>query len=149
MAKLNITQLIEAQPGKNKWIKFDHMNVYLRIQRKLFLGRSVIQCITVAAVGMPERYQRRGRFTSLLAKLRSESQLSIYVENVHNRAFCQALLRREFIPAEYMLDEVLSVVELRGRDADLIQRLQAEDERVATTQITHTYACPGEGGTAQ
>jgi hypothetical protein len=136
MAKsnINITKLIEEQPMKNKWIKYDHMNVYLRVQPKSFLGRAIIPCITIASAGMPLRYQRQGRFSALLAKLRQESQLCIYVENVHNVEFKHALLRGPFYPAEYAFGDVIGVVELRGAHANLIAELQAYDLAHATSQ---------------
>ena len=136
MAKsnINITQLIQEQPTKNKWIKYDHMNVYLRVQQKWFVRRTLIPCITIASIGMPLRYQRQGRFTALLAKLRQESQLNIYVENVHNVEFKHALLRGPFYPADYALGEIISVVELRGEHANLIQELIDYDTAHATAQ---------------
>lgn len=90
--------MIEAGRG-NAWLRFEHMEVYLRVGKKLIQGR-LTDCIQLANLQTPHKYQRRGTFDRLLREIRTVStDVPIYVEQILNRDFFNALMRRGFSPA--------------------------------------------------
>lgn len=81
----------------NEWLRWGKMAVYLRVGPRLIEGK-MVQCIQLANLVTPEAYQGRGLFTEMLGHL-STTDLPIYVEQVLNRNFLDALMRRGFVSA--------------------------------------------------
>lgn len=82
----------------NRWLRFEEMAVYVRVGPKWIDG-ALVQCVQLASLSSPPRYQGRGTFTRLVELITSTTELTIYVEQVLNERFLEALLRRGFLPA--------------------------------------------------
>jgi hypothetical protein len=99
----------------HEWLFYGSMHVYLRIGRRLIDG-NMIACVQLANLQVPEKHQGKGLFTALLADLLVWSPLPIYVEQVLNREFFDALLRRGFVAAREYDGVVWDVVLKRAVD---------------------------------
>lgn len=82
----------------NAWLQFEEMEVYVRVGKKIIGGEFTI-CIQLANLQTPVRHQRKGTFDRLLREIRTVTTMPIYVEQILNREFFEALLRRHFTPA--------------------------------------------------
>ena len=78
-----------------RYVDCDELRAYLRVGPRLIEGRQQ-QCIQIATVDVAEEQQRNGQFTEFLARLRGVCVLPVFVENVLNSDFGDALIRRGF-----------------------------------------------------
>lgn len=93
-----LTRMIGAGRG-NAWLRFEKMEVYIRVGKKIIGGEFTV-CIQLANLNTPVRHQHKGTFDRLLIKIRTvTADMPIYVEQILNRGFFEALLRRGFTPA--------------------------------------------------
>lgn len=87
-------------------LKFGQLTTYIRIGRRIVpmrIGRryvqdaDVVMCVQIASVNLPEKLQRKGIFTQMLAQIMSLTDMPIYVESILNKDFGDALMRRGFL----------------------------------------------------
>lgn len=93
----DLTRMIEAGRG-NAWLRFEKMEVYIRVGKKI-IGGELTTCIQLANLQTPVKHQHKGTFDRLLREIRTVTIMPVYVEQILNRAFFEALLRRHFTPA--------------------------------------------------
>lgn len=89
--------MVERGRG-NTWTVFEEMHVYMRVGPARIEGERV-QCVQLGNLSLHPRDQRKGTFTRLVEVISSCTDLPIYVEQVINMEFRDALLRRGFKPA--------------------------------------------------
>jgi hypothetical protein len=100
--------MIDAGRG-NEWFVYGKMAVYIRIGKKMIHG-DLRTCVQIANLGTPTQYQGKGIFTRLLQEIKDTTDLPIYIEQILNRQFFEALLRRGFVPPKHCDDEVFDLV---------------------------------------
>ena len=89
------------------WLNYDDLAVYLRIGRRVVPGENYPQCVQIANLNIAEvSEQRKGKFSRMLSRIMSLTEMSIYVEAVHNQEFAEALLRRGFVVVRSDFDGV-------------------------------------------
>lgn len=93
----DLTRMIEAGRG-NAWLRFEKMEVYIRVGKKI-IGGELTTCIQLANLQTPVKHQHKGTFDRLLREIRTVTIMPVYVEQILNRAFFEALLQRHFTPA--------------------------------------------------
>lgn len=81
--------MVEHQHG-NRWLRFENMSCYIRVSRRAIGGKFVV-CIQLANLGTDT--PRQGTFTRLVKALQCYD-LPLYLENVLNRAWADALIAR-------------------------------------------------------
>jgi hypothetical protein len=77
------------------WLQCDEASVYIRMGGRL-VRQVRTPCVQIATVDVPQEKQKSGQFKSLIARIRAMTDLPIYVENVLNVEFGDALLRHGF-----------------------------------------------------
>ena len=80
------------------WLRFEKMEVYVRVGRKI-VGGQFTDCVQLANMNTPSQHQHKGTFDRLIKEIRTVTEMPIYVEQILNREFFDALLRRGFTPA--------------------------------------------------
>jgi hypothetical protein len=90
-------RMIEAGHSR-AWLRFGKMDVYIRVGKKV-IGGKLTDCVQLANLNTPARHQRKGTFDRFLIEIRTVTKMPIYVEQILNREFFDALLRRGFTPA--------------------------------------------------
>jgi hypothetical protein len=82
----------------NTWLELGNMAVYIRIGDRVTQSREKpVRCVQIANVSTSPEHQGQGEFTFLLSEIMRITPLPVYVENVHNQRFKQALIKRGFI----------------------------------------------------
>jgi len=99
-----MTPLTEELPrmiaaGRNQWLMFEEMMVYVRVGKK-FIDGDLDLCIQLANLSLDPKEQGKGTFTRLVSYIQETTKLPIYVEQILNRRFFDALLKRGFTPAK-------------------------------------------------
>ena len=92
-----LPRLLQQGRG-NSWMQFESLDLHIRVGNKLINGLSKL-CIQLANLRMPEDKQHQGTFTRALTFIKTFHGFPIYVENLHNREFYEALRRRGFVIA--------------------------------------------------
>lgn len=92
---MNAQEFIKQRAQRNAWVKFAHMDVYLRHSPHMLNGERR-QCVDLANLDIPEeRFQSKGEFKALVlhvAQLLPDNHY-IYVENVLTPRFEQHFLK--------------------------------------------------------
>lgn len=100
----------------NEWLYYEHMEAYIRIGSKMLpLAKwRQVSCVQLANLTTPPHFQGKDTFTRMLAEIMDMTDRPIYVEQLLNTNFKEALLRRGFVPARSYDGVVHDVVLLRG-----------------------------------
>lgn len=96
-----VSLLLEAESHPfgqaRRYLRYEKLSAYIRIGRRALPDRPPMSCVQLANLDIPrDDDQRDGTFTRMLAHIMSISDMPIYLENVLNTAFGDAMLRRGF-----------------------------------------------------
>jgi hypothetical protein len=88
-----------AEQNGNLWMKFEKAEVYIRVSKRC-VGQNetsgllaYLYCVQLANIITPEKYEKTGIFTRMVAKIQSMTDLPLYLENTRND-FAEALIAR-------------------------------------------------------
>jgi len=74
-------------------MEFETASVYIRIGTRYVAGETV-RTVQIASISVEDR--RKGTFTRLVQTIRELTDMPIYIENVLDPAFADALIRKGF-----------------------------------------------------
>lgn len=103
-----LRRMIDAGRG-NQWLDYEKMAVYVRVGKRMIHGE-LKTCVQIANVAAPPKFQGKGIFTRLLQEIKETTDLPIYVEQILNQRFFDALLRRGFVPPRHYDGEIYDLV---------------------------------------
>jgi hypothetical protein len=78
-------------------LRYSHLFIYVRIGKRL-IDKNYVSCVHLVRLSIYlEQHQRKKLFTKMLMRIMDFTEKPIYVENILNKDFGDALLRRGFI----------------------------------------------------
>lgn len=85
-----------------KHLHAEHIHVYVRLGSRQCAERKRLQCLLLADITIPAKYQQQGRFTALLSRLEAELPAlglqALVVENIINTRLLAFLERQGYRP---------------------------------------------------
>ena len=84
---------ILAQGRGHTWSMFEEMQVYFRVGPKM-IDKKLVTCVQLANLSLHRDWQHKGCFTRLVACISQVTDLPIYLEQVVNTEFLDALMAR-------------------------------------------------------
>ena len=97
----NMLESFRKQPliCKSGYVTYENASVYIRVGYQMIEG-AMTPCVQIANISMPEEFQGKGCFKRLVENIMQMTDMTIFVELVHNEKFAMGLPNHGFVQTE-------------------------------------------------